>query len=205
MIMVRYLFFAMLAFGVFNLLYGAFAYFGQRAVIHDFIQAAAQNDPAIIDRRVAWDDLRESLNDRLPETLSATSGLLGGRTLGPSPDQVPAIVDYYVRPENLEILFYFRTLFFADVPPEDFIHSSFWVSPYRFHITAGYPQGHEVTSETGISLPTNMMRVRMVFALRGMRWQMTEMHVPVFLIPRRTYDRPATAYFLPPDGRERGY
>lgn len=195
--MLRIFFFLGLAFGLFSLVFGLSSYLGRQAVINELVAATETEDADLFAQRVSWEELRAFLKDDIPGRLDGMRKMLGGLALGPSPAQVPDIVDYYVQPENIEVLFLFREQFFADVPVTSFIHDSGWDTPYGFYITLGYPLDHPMPDAMNISMPANMLRVRLVYRLRGMTWRLTAMHVPPLLMPRRTYDRPLREVFLP--------
>ena len=117
-----------------------------------------------------------------------------GASVGPSLSQVDAVVDYYAQPENLGLLFHYRDLLFPKLPEEAFIESTGFFPPYGFHVVISYPDGGPALGDMG-ALMKDRLKARAVFRLDGLTWKVSELHLPIFLVPRQSFSIPATEHF----------
>jgi hypothetical protein len=163
--------------------------YSQRAVTAELAEAVRRNDAAAFGARIEWNSLREFLKT----DLDGKKKLPGAQNTGPAPDQIARVVDYYVQPENIDLLFYFREELFRDVPVEDFIYERGFSPPFGFSLTLGWPKNIQKGEVPSVLL--ERMKVRIVFRLDGLTWKAEEMHVPLFMVPDHVYSEPAVKVF----------
>lgn len=174
---------------------GIFWYASARSVPAEVIAAMEQGDVAGLAARVDFDalraflkeDLRAKKNDKSPIG-SLTAGA------GPSMDKIDSVVDYYVQPENIPIIYAMRDSAARDIPVEKFVVSRGYVAPYGFSLTFGAPP--ELLKD-GARAIADRYRVTVVFTLSGGAWKITEMRVPLYMVPQFTYSQPAVDIYAP--------
>jgi len=165
----------------------------RESVIEEMITASQNNDVAAMANRFAWDDLRVWLKEDIAEAKRNLGA--NGAMLGPTPSKINEVVDYYVQPENIDIVYYYHDLLFPNLKEEDFIQSTGYYPPFGFYVTLGYPE--EVTTGNAALLPVmrDRIKARFVFGLDGLTWRVKQMHVPIFMVPKNTYPQPAVDRF----------
>lgn len=164
-------------------------------VIGEVIASAHAKNADALSGRIAWDGLRAQLKESIAEQKKQLGQY--STNIGPNNEQIAPVVDYYVRPENLAILFHYHDVLFPDVPEGDFIDSAGYYPPFGFHVTFGYPKNRPV-SDPAMALLKDRVKVRAVFKLDGFTWKISELQVPIMLVPRQTYPEPAVKLFGPP-------
>lgn len=164
--------------------------YGKNSVIAEMISASRANDVAAFGNRVDWEAVRAFLKEDLGRQKQAPHA----SAVGPAAAKVSGIVDYYVRPENIPVLYHYHDTLFAEVREEDFILSSGYVFPLGFDVTLAYPASNPLN----LGMPKLMherLRARFVFGLDGLTWKIREMHVPLMMVPsqERALPRPDKA------------
>ncbi|MGM0422185.1 MAG: hypothetical protein ACQEQL_03700 [Pseudomonadota bacterium] len=165
-------------------------------VVAEMIAASENEDVEAMAARFKWDELRVQLK----ENIRARKAALGsyGTSIGPAVSQIDDIVDYYVQPENIELAYYYHNELFPDVPENAFIREIAYAPPFGFSILMGFPT--EV--DTGLSVDPMLqdrLRARFIFRLDGLTWKVHEINIPIYIVPRRAYDRPALERFGDPE------
>mgnify|MGYP003667242659 CR=1 FL=1 len=177
----------------FNLTAGAVYFFSKDRVIAEVIAAAQARNATALSARIDWEGLRVFLKEDISK-MKRTLGSKGGN-VGPSLSQVDAVVDYYAQPENLGLLYHYRDLLFPKLPEEAFIDSIGFFPPYGFYIVLAYPAaGGPALGDMG-ALMKDRLKARVVFRLDGLTWKVSELHLPIFLVPRQSFSVPAIEYF----------
>jgi len=177
----------------FNLTAGGIYFFSKERVIAETIAAARARDATALSARIDWEGLRVFLK----EDISKMKRTLGskGSDIGPPLSKVEAVVDYYAQPENLGLLYYYRDQLFPKLPEEAFIESTGFFPPYGFYIMLSYPAaGGPAMGDMG-ALMKDRLKARVVFRLDGLTWKISELHLPIFLVPRQSFSVPAIDYF----------
>lgn len=152
--------------------------YGKDTVIAEMIAASRANDAAAFDGRVSWEAVRAFLKEDIARQKQAPQA----SAIGPAAAKVGSIVDYYIRPENIPVLYHYHDTLFAHVREEDFIVSSGYVFPLGFDVTLAYPASNPLN----LGMPKLMhdrLRARFVFGLDGLTWKIREMHVPLMMVP----------------------
>ncbi len=176
------------------LLGGLFYYIGTQRAMNEVIEAVKNRDLPALAERIDWDGLRAFLK----EDIADKKARLGqqGASIGPSADRIDEIVDYYVQPENIALLYYYRDLWFRNIPEEAFIESRSYFPLFGYQMTLTYPDGAGVPGGAElVAMMRGNLRARAVFRLDGLTWRIRELHVPIFLVPRQSYTAPALQYF----------
>ncbi len=175
---------------------GLFLFYSQKAVEAEVAAAIERGDVAGLAARIDFDNLRSFLKQDLLAEKNDKSPI-GGLYAGTGPDisKIDAVVDYYVQPENIAILYEMRDTAAKDIPVTAFIVGRSFAPLYGFALTFGAPP--ELTKDSGARAIADRYRVRLVFRLRGFKWQVSEMHVPIFMVPAFTYSQPAVDIYAP--------
>lgn len=176
----------------FNLAAAGVYFFSKDRVIDETIAAARARNATALSSRIDWEGLRVFLKEDIGK-MKRTLGSKGG-DIGPSLSQVDAVVDYYAQRENLGLLFYYRDLLFPKLPEEAFIESTGFFPPYGFYVVLAYPEGGPALGSMG-ALMKDRLKARAVFRLDGLTWKVSELHLPIFLVPRQSFSVPAVEYF----------
>lgn len=175
---------------------GGGLFYAQKSVEAEVVSAIERADIDALAARVDFEALRAFLKEDIRRQKTDTSPL--GRHMtsaGPSIDKIDAVVDYYVQPANIEILYYMRNSAAADVPVQSFVVSRGYAPPYGFALTFGAPP--ELVQDSAAKLAAERYKVRAVFGLSGFKWKITELHAPLFMVPRTAYSQPAVDIFAP--------
>ncbi|HYD18705.1 MAG TPA: hypothetical protein VEF76_09520 [Patescibacteria group bacterium] len=149
-------------------------------VVEELIAASRRNDAAAFAARIDWDAVKNRLKDDLHD---ARKGGIFTANFGPSEAQIVPVVEHYIRPENVPVVFYFRDKLFKGVPEEDFIESTGFAPPFGFFVTLAYPKTGPGAVSGDMRALRDRLQVRFVFRLSGMTWKVREMHVPLFMVP----------------------
>lgn len=170
--------------------------YAREKVLAELIDASRRDDVAAMATRVDWDALRAFLK----EDIAAQKRSVGpqGEAIGPPQAQIDAVVDYYVQPENIDILYYRHDVHFPGVPEEDFIGATGYAAPFGFSVTLVYPKNAAV-GDPILAAVRDRIRVTLVFGLDGLTWKVKKLQVPVYLSPTKRFDAPALQiYGRPP-------
>lgn len=165
----------------------------QEAVIAEMVAATQQSRVADMAARVDWESLRAYLKTDIDDQ----KRFLGprGAMVGPAQGDIAKVVDYYVQPQNIDILFYQRLRLFPSIPVEAFIERVIFAPPFGFKVTLVYPKG-AATSDPVMALMRDRVKVDIVYRLdKTLTWKIKEMSVPIYLTPRTVYPQPATQIF----------
>jgi hypothetical protein len=161
-------------------------------VIDEMIDAAHRADVAAFSKRIDWAGAREYAK----ADLAKQKGGIGGDQMGPSKTDIPRVVDYYMQPANLDIVFYLREELFPNIPEKDFIQSVSYAPPYGFTVTLGLPKN--VGVKGGGDIPEAMrdrVKAWATFRLEGLTWKLREFTVPLFIVPTHVYSTPAVEVY----------
>ncbi|MEZ0223804.1 MAG: hypothetical protein ACAH83_04560 [Alphaproteobacteria bacterium] len=159
--------------------------FSKSKVVDEMIDAAHRADVAAFSSRIDWAGAREYAK----ADLAKQKGGIGGDQMGPAKTEIPPVVDYYMQPANLDILFYLREELFPNIPEKDFIQSISYSPPYGFTVTVGLPK-----TVGGGEIPEALrgrIKTWATFRLDGLTWKLREFTVPLFMVPPHVYDTPA--------------
>ena len=162
--------------------------FSKDKVIDEMMAAAHRADVTAFSSRIDWAGAREYAK----ADLAKQKGGIGGDQMGPSKGDIPRVVDYYMQPANLDILFYLREQLFPDIPEKEFIQSVSYAPPYGFTVTLGIPKNMGVRD--GGDVPEALrdrLKAWATFRLDGLTWKLREFTVPLFLVPPHVYNTPA--------------
>lgn len=170
-------------------------FISKEAVIDDLIEASRRADVAAFSDRVDWEGLRESVKT----DLAKQKKMIGGDQMGPPAGEIPRIADYYLQPENVDILFYYREELFPSVPEREFIHKISYAPPYGFTVTLGFPKSLATAEMPAVM--RDRMKAWVTFRLDGLTWKARELSMPLFMVPRQVYSAPATQIFGRPPKR----
>ncbi len=111
----------------------------RQAVIDELVAASQKDDVAAFASRVDWDTLRAQLK----QDLAAQKRSPLGSSFGPNLDQIDAVVDYFVQPDNIDIAFYYHDDVFKGQPERDFIIEEGFSPPFGFYMTLGMPRNFD--------------------------------------------------------------
>lgn len=143
-------------------------------VIYEISTAAREGELYKLTKAMDWNSVRESLKEELKQKANPHNGL------PTRAEEVDALVDYYVRPQNLETLV---TLYHSspakNMNPESFIRGVRFSGITEMTI--------ELASPPQFDKPwmNYLEPVRAVFALDGMTWKLKRISAPDYLIPTR--------------------
>lgn len=161
-------------------------------VVDEMIDAAHRADVTAFSNRIDWAGVREYAK----ADLTKQKGGLGGDQMGPAKGDIPRVVDYYMQPANLDVLFYLREELFPNIPEKDFIQSVSYSPPYGFTVTVGIPKNMGTVG--GGDVPEALrdrLRAWATFRLDGLTWKVREFTVPLFIVPPHVYDTPAVEVY----------
>lgn len=163
-------------------------------IVENVLAMADRGDAAGIEALVDW----EALCAQLKQSIALQKKHLGtyNTHIGPADNMVAPVVDYYVQPGNLAVLFYLRDQFFAGVPAKSFLQSVGYYPPFGFHMTFGYPKGIAPRGEAVTALLQDRVKVRVIFQLTPFKWRLMALEVPIYLVPAQTYDQPLPEIFI---------
>ena len=173
---------------------GAYFYSHSReAVIAEFIHASQTNNVNAMAERIDFASVRESLKQDLKRQKAPGLFVAQG---GPGLDAIDRVVDYYVLPENIAILYYFYDMTFEGVAEAQFIREKGFEAPFGFQITLGMP-AEGVKGDAMVSAVRDQVKARLVFGLDGLTWKLKEIYMPAFMVPAHTYSQTALEVFGP--------
>lgn len=162
-----------------------FVLHGKSGVIEEITDITRRSDVDAAAALVDWEHLRGFLK----EDIAGQKKKMGSyaASVGPAEEMIGKIVDYYVLPENIDILFYYRELLFPQAEIHDFIHSEGFYPPFGFQVTLGYPKSLPARGDMSAVL-RDKMTARLVFRLDGFSWKLKEAHVPLFMVPKQIHE-----------------
>lgn len=171
-------------------------FFSQQKVEAEVVAAVNQADVAALAARVDFDKLRVFLKQDL-QAKKADKSPIGSlyANAGPSAGNIDKVVDYYVQPDNIAILYYLRESTFEQIPVERFIVGRGFSPLYGFSLTFGLPP--EAVQDGAARAAAERFQVRVVFRLSGLTWKVSELHAPMFMVPKHVYNQPAVDIFAP--------
>jgi hypothetical protein len=165
--------------------YAGAVYVSKDRVAQELVQAVEAKDMATIESRIDFRAVRSFLKKDLSKKAQAVRAGGVAKGIGPAPERIEEIVEYYVQPAMVELLLDLRPQAFPESKASDFIYSVRYYNPLTFSITVGYPR-----PEGGVTtLGDKMSAITFVFKAHGWRWRVKEMHVPLFMVPREIYDK----------------
>lgn len=152
-------------------------------IVDELVEAARADDAQALRDRLDFRALRSFLKSDLKKKSKAVRGGSVTIPIGPEPDKIDEIVDFYIQPERIDLLLALKPKIFPDADPQDFVWDVDFRGPFSFAVTVGYPAEDE--QQTLYS--ERMSTVKFVFKGHGWKWRAKEMHVPLFMVPRDTY------------------
>mgnify|MGYP000386188141 CR=1 FL=1 len=160
--------------------------------VEEIIAASQSDDVNAMAERFDWESVRQNLKDKI----TAQKRTMGnyGTLIGPDISKVDEIVDYYLKPENIEIAYIYHDILFPEVTEEQFIRNIAYAPPFGFSILMGYPKDAPSTQSVDPLLQEEL-EARFIFRLDGLTWKVKEINIPIFMIPTRTYSQPALQHF----------
>ena len=164
------------------------------AAIAEMIGASENNDVAAMAQRFDWDTLRAQMKEDITAQKKAAASY--GDLMGPTLGRVDEVVDYYVQPENIELAYYYHEQLFPEAPEDAFIYEITYQPPFGFGVLLGYPQHSSVPGAENPIL-RERIKARFIFGLDGFTWKVQDIDTPLFMVPKKTYDRPALERFGP--------
>ncbi len=152
----------------------------KNGVVAEMIEASKRDDAAAISARVNWQALRNFVKDDITQAKKAN---IYFANMGPTLTQIGPVVDHYLRAENVPLLFYLHDKMFKGTPEEAFIESTGFAPPFGFYVRLAYPTVGPGNPAPEIRGLRDRLQVRFVFRLDGTTWRITEMHVPLYMVP----------------------
>ncbi len=152
-------------------------------VVEELVVAARAHDADGLRDRLDFRALRSFLKSDLKKKAKAVRGGSVTIPIGPEPDKIDEIVDFYIQPERIDLLLNLKPNIFPDADPQDFVWDVDFHGPFAFAVTVGYPAEDE--QQTLYS--ERMSTMTFIFKAHGWVWRAKEMHVPLFMVPRETY------------------
>lgn len=172
-------------------------YLSRDAVLEEMLDQAKSRDFVALETRFAWEDLRTNVKERIRRQKQAVNSLnMAQISSGPSENDINDVVDYYIQPDNLPILMALKDREFPVFEPEDFVQSVGFASPFSWKASFGMPSkrveevSDVINNPAIVSKVQSAMQVTLVFELQGLTWRVTQMRVPLFMVPRRAYNEP---------------
>ena len=178
----------------------------QKTVLDDVLKQAGQRDFESLQGRINWIELRDNLKQGLKDQKQAMESLgFGNLQGGPRLEDIDAVVDYYVQPANLRVLMGLKDRHFKTTEPDAFVHDTGLVSAWAWKATFGLPvksvDREDILSKQQkklVSRARSSLTVSLIFTLDGFKWRVTDMNVPLFLVPDRAYNRPLNEIYTFP-------
>lgn len=176
----------------------------QSVIDQMMVYAEAENIPAL-NERIDYEALRQNLKSHIRAQKKAVQKLgISNLDGGPAEQDIDAVVDFFVQPENMAVLFHLKNRHFGQTKPQAFLHNDGFLSPLEplaWKVTFGLPVSVTSRIDAGdpravlVSRAQSSIQVTLVFRLDGLVWRAQEMYVPLFLVPRRPYNRPLVEVF----------
>jgi hypothetical protein len=157
---------------------GAAKYYNEQYVQNTVADSARNYSIADIRERTDWDALRAWLKQDLRKRTHNYIAQSSGFNL--DDQEISDLVDFYVQPVNLPLLFYYHTQRAADTDPGSFIRSTKMISPTRMQMELNYPVKDD-SAEWKKNLPPLVAE----FKFKEMSWKLTKLHTPLHLLPKK--------------------
>lgn len=163
-------------------------------VITKLINATKSDERDTLEAYINWEKLRTFMKRNLKNKAESIRKARSVPSFGPPAGKIDKLVDHYVTPKGIGMALAIKDMRYPETSPRAFIADSRIEAPSAFAITLALPE--KVKGKSGPKLNkgqrrlANMfMRVRFVIERQGWdwRWQVTKMHVPVFLVPPEVY------------------
>ncbi len=160
------------------------AFTAKERIVEELVAAAKDEDRATVEDRVDWGSIRDFAKADLKRKSEAVRAGGQGVALGPHPSKIDEIVDFYVQPENIDLLFALRPKVFPKFETRDFVHRVSLRGLDGFEVTIGYPKAPEGSDRFQQPVfSEQLLAITFVFRLDGWTWRAKEMHVPLFMTP----------------------
>lgn len=173
-------------------IYIAAVHFSKDRVAEELMAAVQNKDLETIEDRLDIGAIKSFLKKDLIKKSSAVRSGGMNMQIGPPPDKIAETVDFYITPEKVALALDLRTRIFKNYEPKHFIQDVSYEGPFAFSITVGAPQ-----KEGSITTMSDaMMAMKFVFKAHSWRWQAKEIHMPLFMVPRKLYDEGDIEQFL---------
>lgn len=149
--------------------------------IYSITDMAARYEDKAIAAEVNWEKLRAFMKADLIERASKTNPLTGDKSRGDHlrPEHINQVVDYYIQPQNIVLLFRLKKGYAPYYYESDFISS---IKPYKLtgiEVTFDHPE------KKSVSHPIyGKANVKANFTLNNrLEWELTQLHVPLYFVP----------------------
>ncbi len=147
-------------------------------IVHSITSATLKGDVNALKERTDWNALRESIKLDLEERTQSEYAKSAGLNL--SKKEIHNLVDFYIRPENVPMLFYYHSQFAPDIPPRDFIRSAKMLGFKELVMNVAYP------AQDDRPWIESLEPVQIVFRLdNSFKWRLVDMNAPFYVIPRQ--------------------
>ena len=184
--------------------------FTKKAVIDEIMQNAENDNVEELEKRIDFPALRRNLKDHIKAQKDAVQKIgIGNLDGGPARNNIDGVVDYYVQPENIKVLLALKDRHFGNASVDAFLHNTGWVSPFSpltwqavFGLPVAGMNRNDDPRAALVNRARSSVQVKLVFRLDGLTWRVREMHVPLFLVPERPYNRPLTDIFRVDNDKE---
>ena len=164
--------------------------FASNRITDELIDSFEKGDIKSLQERIAWDDLKHSL----AVLMKKEQELMRDKRTGFHIDEgytVDEIVDYYVQPENIDLLFYFKNKRYAREDASAFIRDIDYAPILGSYVELGRPVKKAQAMDY-----YDLVTLRLYFGLDGFSYKLKEMQIPNIFLPKRTYQEPALEHFI---------
>lgn len=148
--------------------------------IAEIMDKAARYDDVGIAAEIDWVKLRAFMKADLIARAQKSNPITKGASRGAhlNPDHINKVVDYYIQPQNIVLLFRLKKGYAPYYYENDFVAS---VKAHKFtgiEVLFQHPENKSVSPVFGNA------QVKAIFSLnKDIEWKMTELHVPLSLVP----------------------
>lgn len=159
--------------------------------IDDLKEATRKADIEQFSKRINWEDTRAFT---LADIISKKEKQPHNIDIGPSLSRAAEIVEFYIQNDNIALLYFFKDKLFPDLSEDRFIWDTGFYGLNGFYVTIGYPLGYIPEGWQQEPPLSRVLRVQVLFELQGLSWRVVGLKVPLFMVPRKTFDIPEEAY-----------
>ncbi len=148
--------------------------------IAEIMDKAARYDNEGIAAEIDWEKLRAFMKADLIERASKTNPMNRDRMRGAHlrPDHIKKVVDYYIQPQNIILLFKLKKGYAPYYYESDFIGSIKSHNLTGIEVIFQHPERESVNPVLGHT------QVKAIFQInQDLEWKMTELHIPLYFVP----------------------
>lgn len=156
--------------------------------IAEIMDKAARYDDKGIAQEVDWEKLRTFMKLDLIQRAQKTNPVMGGaRGANLRPDHISRVVDYYIQPQNLVLLFRLKKGYAPYYYESDFIAS------IKSHKLTGIEVVFQHPEAKSTSIALGQGQVKAIFSLnKDIEWKLTELHIPLMMVPSYIPEKDST-------------